>query len=62
MYTIHEGDIVFKEKYGSSNKSRTYVKPPGKHKQCTTCKKHAIALQNSYLSLGFRSNKHCATR
>ncbi|XP_075991115.1 uncharacterized protein LOC142986482 [Anticarsia gemmatalis] len=28
MYTVHEGEIVFKEKYGSSFKNRLYVKPP----------------------------------
>lgn len=28
MYTIHEGEIVFKEKYGSSPSTRLYVKPP----------------------------------
>ncbi|CAB3225791.1 unnamed protein product [Arctia plantaginis] len=28
MYTIHEGEIVFKEKYGSVAQTRLYVKPP----------------------------------
>ncbi|KAM3968700.1 RUS family member 1 [Aphomia sociella] len=28
MYTIHEGEILLKEKYGSTSKERFYVKPP----------------------------------
>ncbi|KAI8430926.1 hypothetical protein MSG28_001044 [Choristoneura fumiferana] len=28
MYTIHEGDVILKEKYGSSPRERFYVKPP----------------------------------
>uniref|UniRef100_A0A2A4JR68 DUF647 domain-containing protein n=1 Tax=Heliothis virescens TaxID=7102 RepID=A0A2A4JR68_HELVI len=29
MYTIHEGEIIHKEIYGSANRKRLYVKPPG---------------------------------
>ncbi|CAH0578224.1 unnamed protein product [Chrysodeixis includens] len=28
MFTIHEGEIIYKEKYGSCPKQRLYVKPP----------------------------------
>ncbi|CAH1647548.1 unnamed protein product [Spodoptera littoralis] len=28
MYTIHEGEVIYKEIYGSVNKQRFYVKPP----------------------------------
>lgn len=31
MHIIHEGEILVKEKYGSSPKQRLYVKPAGKH-------------------------------
>ncbi|KAH9630311.1 hypothetical protein HF086_004444 [Spodoptera exigua] len=29
MFTIHEGEVIFKEIYGSVKKQRFYVKPPG---------------------------------
>ncbi|PZC79670.1 RUS family member 1 [Helicoverpa armigera] len=28
MYTIHEGEIIYKEIYGTANRQRFYVKPP----------------------------------
>lgn len=29
MFVIYEGDIIYKETYGTAKKERTYVKPPG---------------------------------
>ncbi|KAJ8737249.1 hypothetical protein PYW07_000520 [Mythimna separata] len=28
MYVVHDGDIIYKETYGTANKQRIYVKPP----------------------------------